>query len=279
MLLLSRSTSRMLGGGMAGKIFINYRRNDDSGAAGRLYDRLEEHYGKNDLFMDVDDIAAGADFVRMLEEKVSECDVFLAVIGKRWLDADGEARLDDPNDFVRIEIASALGSSKHVIPVLVNGAAMPRAQNLPEPLKPLSRRNAVRLTHERFKNDVVGLVNNINAVLAEAKTARLRAEAELLAAEEAQRQRDAEKQARAVQLARESDARAEAEAWAKAAQSLLLADIEDFLEKWPDSVHANEALSLRRQLRDGFFGRNRVLTTSVAGLMLLGVVVLLVLLA
>jgi hypothetical protein len=130
-----------------------------------------------------------------------------------WLDAtdaEGNRRLDNPKDFVRIEIASALTSGKRIIPVLVNAAAMPSPDELPEPLKALARRNAVRLTHERFKSDALGLVNGIAAALAEAEADRLRTEAEQLAAEEARRQREAEEEARAKQLEREKAERARA---------------------------------------------------------------------
>jgi hypothetical protein len=101
-----------LGGGvsvgllMAGKIFINYRRGDDPGFTGRLFDRLEDAFPPEQLFMDVDSIAPGLDFVRVLEEQVAACDIFLAVIGQHWLDARdaaGNRRLDNPGDFVRIE--------------------------------------------------------------------------------------------------------------------------------------------------------------------------------
>src|SRR5262245_39307382 len=139
---------------MAGKIFINYRRGDDPGFAGRLFDRLEGSFQPGQLFMDVDSIPAGHDFVRVLEDQVAQCDVLLAIIGQGWLEArdrTGSRRLDDPSDFVRIEIEAGLKLGKRVIPVLVNGAEMPRADSLPDHLKPLSRRNAVRLTHDRFK--------------------------------------------------------------------------------------------------------------------------------
>ncbi len=110
---------------MAGKIFINYRRGDDAGYSGRLFDRLQEVFEPQRLFMDVDNIAPGLDFVRVLNERIAECDVMLAVIGKHWLDArhaSGARRLDDPRDLVRVEIASALNQGKRVIPVLVGDA-------------------------------------------------------------------------------------------------------------------------------------------------------------
>jgi TIR domain len=111
-----------LEGALSGKIFINYRRGDDPGYTGRLFDRLQEAFSPEQLFLDVDNIAPGLDFVRVLTERVAECDVMLTVIGKGWTDArdeNGSRRLDDPNDFVRVEIVSALGKGKRVIPVLV----------------------------------------------------------------------------------------------------------------------------------------------------------------
>jgi hypothetical protein len=153
---------------MAGKIFINYRRGDDPGFAGRLFDRLHEAFEPERLFMDVDNIAAGLDFLRVLEEQVAQCDVLLAVIGKGWIDAcdaTGAHRLDSPDDFVRIEIESALKQDKRVIPVLVGEAHMPRPEELPETMRPLARRNAVRLTHERFHADAQGLIKALQQAL------------------------------------------------------------------------------------------------------------------
>jgi hypothetical protein len=132
---------------MLGKIFISYRRGDDPGFALALFGRLEQSFPTERLFMDVEGgIKAGDDFVRVLEEQVSACDVLLALIGPKWLtamDEMGRRRLDNPQDFVRIEIESALRLGKRVIPVLVHKAEMPRADALPEPLKPLAQRNAV----------------------------------------------------------------------------------------------------------------------------------------
>jgi hypothetical protein len=142
-------------------IFMNYRREDAQSAAGRLFDMLESQLGPDQVFLDVDNIAPGKDFAEELSLQVSKCDVFLAVIGRHWEDAkdsNGGRRIDNPNDWVRIEIEAALQQSKNLIPVLVDGANMPRPEILPESLRPLARRNAVRLTHERFKADASGLV-------------------------------------------------------------------------------------------------------------------------
>jgi TIR domain-containing protein/SH3 domain-containing protein len=153
-----------------GRIFINYRRGDDPGYTGRLFDRLQEVFAPEQLFLDVDNIAPGLDFVRVLDERIAESDVVLAVIGKGWIDARdaaGARRLDNADDFVRVEIASALNQDKRVIPVLVGEAAMPRPEELPEVLRPLARRNAVRLTHERFRSDMQGLIKAIQQALEE----------------------------------------------------------------------------------------------------------------
>lgn len=128
----------------AGVIFLNYRRSDAAAWAGRLFDRLEERFGAERLFMDVDSIPAGRDVVEFLEEQVGQCDVCLAPIGPTWLSATNpetdRRRLDDPNDFVRIEIVSALGRGVRVIPVLLEDTPVPPAERLPEPLRPLTRR-------------------------------------------------------------------------------------------------------------------------------------------
>jgi hypothetical protein len=160
---------------MAGNIFINYRRGDDPGFTQALFSRLEQAFPPERLFMDVDNIAPGLDFMQVLNDEVARCDVLIAVIGKNWLgaaDESGERRLDNPDDFVRIEIESALSQKKRVIPVLVNDAKMPRSTELPEGLKPFARCNAVRLTHERFRADTQGLIEALEDVLSEAEAAR-----------------------------------------------------------------------------------------------------------
>ena len=162
---------------MGGKIFINYRRDDSEAWTGRLGDRLREVFKPDQIFMDVDSIAPGLDFVTVLDEQVAQCDVMLVIIGKGWIDArdaSGVLRLDNVDDFVRIEIASALKRQKRVIPVLVGGAALPRADDLPEEIRPLVRRNAVRLTHERFRSDTQGLIDAVQKALAEAEKEKRR---------------------------------------------------------------------------------------------------------
>lgn len=130
---------------MNGQIFISYRREDASYPAGRLYDRLQSRFAAEKIFMDVDSLAPGVDFVQTIEERVGACDVLVAVIGRRWLsasDEEGNRRLDNPEDFVRVEVATALRRGIRVIPVLVEGAPVPRSRELPDDLKALVRRNA-----------------------------------------------------------------------------------------------------------------------------------------
>jgi TIR domain len=144
-----------------GSIFVNYRRHDSEGEAGRLFDELEKHFGEQSVFMDVAGIEPGQDFRKAIDKSVSSCSVLLAVIGPHWLEAkdnSGVRRLDDPADFVRIELASALRSSIPVVPVLVRGSKMPRADELPDDLKDLAYRNAVELTHARWKCDIPLLI-------------------------------------------------------------------------------------------------------------------------
>src|SRR5947209_12396451 len=121
------------------KIFISYRREDSEHIAGRIYDRLEPCFGRDNVFLDIDTIPFGVDFREHLDQAVGRCDVLLAVIGERWLEVrfkdgpkEGQRRLDDPTDFVRIEIESALARGIPVIPVLVGTARMPDYLELPD---------------------------------------------------------------------------------------------------------------------------------------------------
>jgi TIR domain len=118
---------------MLGKIFISYRRGDDPGSAGRLLDVLKATFEADQLFIDVDNIEPGLDFVQVIQERVAQSQILLAVIGKHWCDArgvDGSRRLDDPSDIVRVEIESALDQNKRVIPVLIGDIKMPTPEDL-----------------------------------------------------------------------------------------------------------------------------------------------------
>jgi TIR domain len=138
-------------------IFISYRRDDTEGYAGRLFQDLSEAFGAGTVFMDVTAIEPGIDFRKAIERHTASCGVLLALIGPTWLSAtgpDGRRRLDNPDDFVRLETASALRRDIPVIPVLVQNALMPHADELPDDLKDLAYRNGVELTHARWDSDV-----------------------------------------------------------------------------------------------------------------------------
>jgi TIR domain len=145
-------------------IFISYRREDSAGYAGRIFDALGAHFGKDEVFIDVDDIKAGEDFFKVIQETENRCSVLLAIIGKNWLTmegADGRPRLSNPNDFVRAEIAAGLRGGPRVIPVLVGGASMPRVEDLPEDLAGLARIEALSIEDTHFHQDVVQLIDAI----------------------------------------------------------------------------------------------------------------------
>jgi formylglycine-generating enzyme required for sulfatase activity len=149
------------------KIFISYRRDDSQYQADKLHAALKPHVAnpRTDIFIDVDNIPLGVDFATHLEGKVGECEVLLALIGDEWLNirdpATGRRRLDDPKDFVRIEIAAALQRGIPVVPVLFDGASIPPAEDLPEDLKPLARRNGLPVTRASFDSDMLRLVNGL----------------------------------------------------------------------------------------------------------------------
>jgi hypothetical protein len=152
------------------KVFISYRRDDADEAAGRLSDQLVSQFGQDNVFMDVDGIAPGRDFRKVIEETLTKCDVLLGVMGRNWLDIKdehGNRRLENESDFVRLEIASALRRDIPVIPVRVQGASVPKPDSLPGDLQDFSYRNAVELTHERWNSDVQVLVEKLRRLFAD----------------------------------------------------------------------------------------------------------------
>lgn len=150
--------------------FISYRREDAAGYAGRLRESLERKLGAARVFRDVDTLRPGQDFVQAIEARLADCAVMLAVIGREWAgarDLAGTRRLDEPFDFVRVEVAAALSRPEVlVVPVLVEGASMPTTSELPDNLKPLTRRHAVSLRDETWDADVDRLVNVIEGAMA-----------------------------------------------------------------------------------------------------------------
>jgi hypothetical protein len=146
---------------MAGQIFINYRRDDSAPWAGRLCDRLMIDFAPEQIFMDVTGIEPGLDFAKVLRERIATCLVLIVMIGPDWLevrDENGRRRLDDPEDFVRMEIEAALKRDIRVIPILIGNTRMPGARELPEGLAPLALRNARTVTHQDFTWQVRNLV-------------------------------------------------------------------------------------------------------------------------
>lgn len=154
-------------------IFISYRRDDAAGEAGRLADHLARRFGQGRVFIDIDTIAPGTDFTAELEGALAGTKVVLVIIGRRWLaatDAQGNRRLEAPDDFVRREIVSALQRGTRLVPVLVQNAAMPSPAELPEPLVPLASRQAMAIQHEEFGADAQRLADAIASLLEPADT-------------------------------------------------------------------------------------------------------------
>ena len=145
--------------------FISYRRDDAAGYAGRLHEALENRLGRDRVFRDVDTLEPGQDFIEAIESRLAECRVFIAMIGREWLDArdsEGRRRLDQPHDYVRLEIITALDRRDvRVIPVLIEGATMPPVESLPEPVRPLTRKQAVHLRDDAWDHDVDRLASAI----------------------------------------------------------------------------------------------------------------------
>jgi hypothetical protein len=149
---------------MPSGIFISYRRQDAQMAAGRLADCVKEAFGSASIFRDVETIDPGVDFVDALDRALKECVAMLVVIGPQWLgitDKHGRRRLDDTNDWTRIEVATALKRNIRVVPVVLDGTAMPDDTELPDDLKALSRRQALDLSDKRWRADVDRLVDTL----------------------------------------------------------------------------------------------------------------------
>jgi len=150
-------------------VFISYRRIDAGPYARLLQVQLGEHLPGMPVFMDLDSIEAGTDFAEAIKTGLDACCVLVALIGSRWLtlaDDEGRRRLDNPDDYVRFEIRTALERCVRVIPVLVDGARMPRRQQLPDDLGKLARLNPLEMSYDRYEYDESRLVTVIRKVLA-----------------------------------------------------------------------------------------------------------------
>jgi TIR domain len=208
---------------MAGKVFINYRRDDDPGFTRALYQRLEQEFPGEDIFMDVEGhIKPGDNFREVLTGWVAACDVFLAVIGPRWADLMGK-RSGDPNDFVTIEIGAALNQGKRVIPVLVGGATMPQIGVLPEVIRELASRQKVDLRPERFPADCQGLVAALKSFLEQGQREHAARAEEQQKAEEKRRKAEEERRRQEVEAAERARAERQKrdDRWAVAAGAAI----------------------------------------------------------
>jgi hypothetical protein len=151
------------------RVFINYRRRDTRYVAGRLRDRIVSQFGADAVFVDVESIVPGQDYVDAIDSAVSRCVVMCVLIGETWLrpDADGGRRIDDEHDRLRLEIEAGLRHRTVVIPVLVDEATMPKAADLPASLEPLSRHQAVRVRYDSFTSDSDHLLKVIDRIAAQ----------------------------------------------------------------------------------------------------------------
>jgi TPR repeat protein len=263
-------------------------REDSAGFARLIYDRLTHKLGHESVFFDVDNIAPGLDFVDILSERVGKCDALIAVIGKTWVSSayvHDQRRLDDPNDFVRIEIEAALERKIRVIPVLVDGAPMPRLDDLPDSLKKFTRRQGIEVSHSRFDSDVDRLTRALSLLdeelrqreaaeqarqaaeieaarrATEERRAREAAEAERAAREEGEKQQAAENAARERPLVKAETAQAAGEVIKVAAKS---ASDAAKIATEPTRGEAPAALALRRA------GANRLVLAAVASVAIVG---------
>ena len=162
--------------GAMSSIFISYRRAGTSGYGGRLQEDLCHHFGRDRVFRDIDSIRPGSDFTEVIEQAVARSGIVLVLIGENWLQAankNGKRRLDDPDDFVRLEIEAALDQGIVVVPVLVENARVPSPGELPESLIPLGRRQGIELTDERWDYDLSRLVRVMSSKKSSIRRRRL----------------------------------------------------------------------------------------------------------
>jgi hypothetical protein len=146
---------------MARKIFVNYRREDDRAAAARIHDRLASVFGSSNVFLDVDDLLPGQRFDKELDEALARTEIFVAIIGSRWMQLLSERQAAGGRDYVREEIAGALARGIPVIPVLIERASLPRQAELPEDIQALALHQKHDVSHEHFGRDMEALVRAI----------------------------------------------------------------------------------------------------------------------
>ncbi|HEX8502606.1 MAG TPA: TIR domain-containing protein [Pyrinomonadaceae bacterium] len=151
------------GGQGFGGVFISYRRSEGAAYAGRLYDRLAPRFGKEQVFIDTENVGWGEDFVEVITEAAKSCAVMIVLISRGWARGH-DARTAQP-DYVRLEVATALARKIRLVPILIQGASMPAPEELPEDLSPLLRRNALALSDARWERDVEDLIQTLENIL------------------------------------------------------------------------------------------------------------------
>jgi TIR domain len=194
------------------RIAISYRRDDSAAVTGRIFDRLVAHYGVGSVFRDIDNIPLGVDFREHINTMLSQTDITLVIVGKRWSGPQPRRRrrIDDPADPVRVEVETALRNGMPVVPVLVEGAAMPNAEQLPDSLKELVYRNGLEVDSGRdFDQHIERLIRSMEPILA--RRAEELAEGDGQRAEAARLAEEQKRRAEAAQQAEKKKRRAEAE--------------------------------------------------------------------
>ena len=148
---------------MAKRVFICYRRGDTAAAAGRIYDRLWRLLSKPNVFFDVSTIAGGENFETKIASEIKRSDAVLIFVGQKWMhpNSDGQPRLWDSKDYVRAEVRASLAQAALVLPILVDGATMPKPELLPEDIQAIAAHNALSLRHESFDDDTEAIVGAI----------------------------------------------------------------------------------------------------------------------
>ena len=153
---------------MMNTIFLSYRRDDSAGYSGRLADCLVKVFGDQQVFRDFEDIDPGQNFVESIRSNLSSADVILVLMGDLWLNAKdelGNRRLDNPEDFVRLEIETAIKRNIHIIPILINDAKMPKASDLPASLTALAQHQALNLSDSRWAQDTQQLITYLSTII------------------------------------------------------------------------------------------------------------------
>src|SRR4051812_6307986 len=151
-----------------GGIFINYRREDSDTWVDHIYEKLCSHFSKNHVFMDVDSIPPGVDFVDAITSAASKCGLMLVIMGRGWAkmaDNQGRPRIQNDDDFVRLEIAAAIRLNIPILPVLGFGASMPSQNELPEEIRALARRNACTIVRATYADDLDALVRHVERLM------------------------------------------------------------------------------------------------------------------